>query len=256
MYKALTCVLIALVGITSASNVFNVKSYNIQQVASPFAQPELRLTLCPACIDIADRSINVLLELILDTGIIGSCSALCQALGQKTGSAILATVCDLVCDVVGIDEFIKMIDKADIDPIWYCEIAKMCPINDHGDAKFTKFTIAPASGPKGTTFTFDFAYTSVNGTGTGELDIDIQCPDKIPIGTGFLLEASKAGTYGQKVTVKAEPDPHCDPTQEMCEEWLPGTYNVTIQVCNGECGSKHPHSAIYDTVKGSFVLTK
>jgi hypothetical protein len=42
---------------------------------------------------------------------------------------------------------------------------------------------------------------------------------------------------------------------EPCEEWLPGTYNVTVQLCNGECGSKHPHSAIYDTKRGSFQLT-
>lgn len=42
---------------------------------------------------------------------------------------------------------------------------------------------------------------------------------------------------------------------EECENWLPGVYNVTIQICNGECGSQHPHSAIYDTGKGSFTLT-
>jgi hypothetical protein len=129
MYKTLVCVLIAIIGISSASNVAKGSSYNIKHLTSSLPSSNVRLDLCPTCINIADRSINVLLELILDTGILGSCSALCQVLGEKTGSAIIATVCDFVCDAVGIDEFIKLIDKADLDPIWYCEIAKMCPGN-------------------------------------------------------------------------------------------------------------------------------
>jgi hypothetical protein len=117
----------------------------------------------------------------------------------------------------------------------------------------------------------------VNGTGTGEIVVEIRCPDRIPLGAGFLSQAKKPGTYTEKITVKAEPDPSCDPTQgkilliifenifrmfvfhfpfiEPCEQWLPGTYNVTVELCNGECGSKHPHSAIYSSGHGSFQLT-
>jgi len=135
---------------------------------------------------------------------------------KKTGSALIGTICDLVCDVFGIEEFIKILDKADIDPIWYCEIAKMCPINDHGDAKITTFSILPASGPQGTTFAIGFSFVSKNGTGTGELDVDIHCPDHMPVGGSFLLESKPAGTYSERITIKAEPDPQCDPTQEPC----------------------------------------
>jgi len=213
------------------------------------------LDLCPTCIRFAEETLNILLNIILDSGILGTCQTLCQALADKTGSAILGTVCDLICDIVGIDEFIHIIEKADLDPIWYCEMAKMCPINDHGDAKFKTFGITPPTGRKGTTFNVDFTYQTVNGTGTGELEIDIHCPDKIPLGTAFLLEAKKAGTYGERISIKAQPDPQCDPTQEPCEQWLPGTYNVTVYLCNGECGSKHPHSSIYDVAKGSFILS-
>lgn len=31
---------------------------------------------------------------------------------------------------------------------------------------------------------------------------------------------------------------------------------MTARVCNGECGSKHPHSATYDSARGSFEITK
>jgi len=255
MYKALTFVLIAIVGIASASNILEAKSYNIQHVKSMFPQPTVRVDLCPTCINVADESINILLNLILDTGIIGTCGTLCSALAQKTGSEIIGTICDIVCDVFGIEEFIKLIEKADLDPIWYCEIAKMCPVNDHGDAHISQFAILPATGRQGQTFSIDFTYVSLNGTGTGEMIVDIHCPDHIPLGAGFLLEAKKAGTYSERISVKAEPDPECDPTQGPCEQWLPGTYNVTVQICNGECGSQHPHSAIYDTARGSFSLT-
>jgi len=256
MYKAFTFVVVAVIGIASASKVFNAESHNIRRVKSVFADPNVRLDLCPTCIKAAEESINILLNLILDTGIIGSCGTLCQALAEKTGSQILGTICNLVCDVVGIEEFIKLIDKADLDPIWYCEIAKLCPVNDHGDAKISKFSILPATGRRGTTFAIDFTYVSLNGTGTGELVVDIHAPDRIPLGAGFLLEAKKSGTYNERITVKAEPDPQCDPTQEPCEQWLPGTYNVTVEICNGECGSKHPHSAIYDTARGTFQITQ
>lgn len=121
MYKALTVVLIAIVGIACGSRI---NSHNIQRVkpSSPIG-----LDLCPTCINVADESINVLLNLILDTGILGSCQTLCTALAQKTGSEAAGVICNIVCDVVGIEEFIKLIENADLDPIWYCEIAKACP---------------------------------------------------------------------------------------------------------------------------------
>lgn len=118
MYKALTFVLIAVVGIASASNTFNIRRVQ---------SPNVRFNLCPTCINVADQSINILLNLILDSGIIGTCGTLCQALAEKTGSQLIGTICDLVCDGVGIDEFIHLLERADIDPIWYCEMAKMCP---------------------------------------------------------------------------------------------------------------------------------
>jgi hypothetical protein len=252
MYKALTIALIAFIGMTCASNVADEKPYGVKRIT----KPNVGVDLCPTCINVADESINILLNLILDTGILGSCQTLCQALAQKTGSEVIGTICNIACDVVGIEEFIKMIENADLDPIYYCELAKMCPVNDHGDCNVTQFSILPASGRQGTTFSIDLTYVSLNGTGTGELDIDIHCPDRIPLGASFLLEAKKPGTYTERITVKAEPDPQCDPTQQECEQWIPGTYNVTVQICNGECGSKHPHSAIYDTKRGSFQLTQ
>lgn len=112
-------------------------------------------------------------------------------------------------------------------------------------------------------------YVSKNGTGTGEMIVTIKTVDKVPLSAGFLLEAQKPGTYGERLTVDTTPDPDCDPTEGtrslslaihtlvllgQCEEWLEGTYNVTVLLCNGQCGSHHPHTALYDTAHGSFTL--
>lgn len=77
----------------------------------------------------------------------------------------------------------------------------------------TQFSILPKSGPQGTTFSIDVTYVTINGTGTGEIVVEINTPDKIPLGAAFLLEEKKPGTYSERITVKAEPDPSCDPTQ-------------------------------------------
>ena len=39
--------------------------------------------------------------------------------------------------------------RADLDPIYYCEVIKLCPIFDNGDCKITDFEVSPKSGPQG-----------------------------------------------------------------------------------------------------------
>ena len=46
-----------------------------------------------------------------DSGVVGGCSELCGILQQKTGSKVAGEVCDLLCVVVGIKEFIDLIQK-------------------------------------------------------------------------------------------------------------------------------------------------
>ena len=48
---------------------------------------------------------------VTDVGVVGSCGELCQAVAQKTGSQAIGAVCDILCDIVGIDEFVKLIQK-------------------------------------------------------------------------------------------------------------------------------------------------
>ena len=44
------------------------------------------------------------------------------------------------------------------------------------------------------------------------------------------MQAASASQFPapQKFTLKAEPDPSCDPTQQFCEQWVPGTYVLRV----------------------------
>lgn len=42
--------------------------------------------------------------------------------------------------------------RADLDPIYYCELLKVCAVNDQSDVKITKLAVSPTSGPVGTKF--------------------------------------------------------------------------------------------------------
>ena len=68
----------------------------------------------------------------------------------------------------------------------------------------------------------------MNGTGTGEIDLLILTQDGIPLGDDTLSEPLKPGSYNVTWNVQAKPDPRCDPTQEPCEQWLPGNYTVDV----------------------------
>ena len=47
-------------------------------------------------------------------------------------------------------------------------------------------------------------------------------------GNSELIEPLQPGSYNTTVSVDAKPDPNCDPTQDICENWLPGNYSVVV----------------------------
>lgn len=249
-----------LAGLTLASGMPQVQNALLVRQEESLGKnvPQLHksdVDLCPLCISLTGQVLDQLLNIILNAGVVGTCGNVCNALAQKTGSQTIGAACNILCDVVGVEEFVKLVEKADLDPIYLCELLNTCPVFDQGDASITFLGVTPHSGPQGEK-QIQFAYTSKNGTGTGEMLVEIATVDGIPVGNSFLQEPKAAGSYNQTVTVKAEPDPDCDPTQGPCERWLPGTYTVLVEICNGECGSKHPHSALYDKKETKFVITE
>jgi len=210
--------------------------------------------MCSFCVQFTGEALDALLNIILNAGVVGGCADLCGELASKTGNKDLGEVCDVLCAAVGIKEFIDIIQKADLDPIYMCELLDLCKVNDHGDATITSLTITPEKGPQQTTFTIAMQWTSKNGTGTGLVTIDVDTVDGIPLGDSELNPDSPPGTYGVKWQIQTQPSQNCQ--EPPCEEWLPGVYNITVGVCNGDCGNKHPHSGVYDTKAGNFSISE
>ncbi|CAF4370848.1 unnamed protein product [Rotaria sp. Silwood2] len=77
--------------------------------------------------------------------------------------------------------------KSDIDPLYYCEVRKLCPIKDDGDAKFIYFGVTPKKAAQNTEFVIDCSFVSINGTGTGSFTTDIVNPKNESFDTDFLF---------------------------------------------------------------------
>ncbi len=126
---------IVLVGISvvGSSPLLNNRSHKIDRIVSTVDRAKVGLDLCPYCINEAIGVIDILLNAILDEGILASCGDLCGVVTNKTGSKALGDICLVVCDGLGLDEFIKALIRLDLDPIWYCEVAKLCPSKKKND---------------------------------------------------------------------------------------------------------------------------
>ncbi len=116
----------------------------------------------------------------------------------------------------------------------------------------------------------------MNGTGTGTFTFNIVDPKNQTSGDLYWFEAKKPGKYTERIGFPTYSLSNCDPSKgknqtflkkinflilyilltEVCGGFPLGVYNITAQICNGECGSHHPHTSIYDTQFSSFEVTK
>merc|ERR1719498_683050 len=113
----LAFVALTLVGATMAHEISLSKPVRIEESVN-------KLSLCSPCIQLSEQGLNLLLNEILNAGVVGGCGKLCSALKSKGAS----TVCNLACDIIGIKEFIKILSKTDLDVFYFCELVKMCPV--------------------------------------------------------------------------------------------------------------------------------
>mmetsp|Transcript_1734 Transcript_1734/g.3279 ORF Transcript_1734/g.3279 Transcript_1734/m.3279 type:complete len:236 (-) Transcript_1734:228-935(-) len=216
------------------------------------AEPQLvktELGVCNPCLQISEQGLNILVNEILNVGVIGSCSKLCSALKTKSG----ATVCNLACDIVGIKEFIQILSKTDLDVFYFCELVHMCKAGpDDAAGSIVNIAATPASGPAGTKFNIELDFSVVNATGVGEIHVKVKGPGDSGASQGFPNTGFKAGNYRTTLTLDTTPDESADPPVE----WNTGLYDIQFDVCQGECYSKHPHSIVLDSKHGSFNITR
>jgi hypothetical protein len=227
------------------SKQVKLPTQSISTATAPAPQDD---KLCGICLNLMSDAMKEIVEIILNGGVIGGCGDICSKLPEHWEQV----ACDLICDIVGVDSFIHLIEKADLDPIYYCQLLKVCPIHDCKAsvcANITTLAISPQSGPQGTTFNFDIMFQVFDQTGTGEVAIGITPPAGMPMGTGFLVaQGFQPQNYQERVQMQTQPSQQ--------EPFSPGTYQVEAAVCEGQCGSGHPHSRVLAVKKGSFQITQ
>lgn len=224
--------------------------------------------LCSPCIQLGEQSLQILINAILNVGVMGGCGKLCGNLPAGKQQ----TACNLICDAVGIKEFIKALNNTDLDPFYLCEELHACPAGpDDAHIELMSLDLSPTT-MKRNDLDPDFQGQGVDLTGTlsvnvskasgpGEWSVEITGPvDGLdgPLGDSFLLpDGLKEGVQqlGVKVhIVDTDPDPS-DPTK-FPVTWMPGTYEFRAHMCQGECGSKHPHSKDFGKKVSNFTVTE
>jgi len=202
-----------------------------------------KINFCNVCVQIMGEIINELLNIILNLGVIGSCAEVCSLLPNKYE----ADACDLICDYVGIEEFIRLIEYEDPDPIFFCDEAKICPVTSNGTAYTNGVWVDPEQGPAGTKFAIGFNYTVTSYTSTGGPNVVVVPPSGLPIGGGEFDEGQAPGTYVVVFSL--------DTTPSESEPFTPGPYGVELALCAGDCSGRHKWSGVYCNGTTSFAIT-
>ncbi|KAK5576884.1 hypothetical protein RB653_001821 [Dictyostelium firmibasis] len=207
-----------------------------------FVNAAVSFDSCGVCVDFVDNSLNDLLNIILNSGVLGTCNALCS---KVPGGQIVDTICNLACDAVGVDEFVKLISDVDPDPIYICEECKVCKTNNNAAATLELVQINPVNGTVGGTFTISIAYTVTNTIATGQLAFNIIDPTGNGFGDAVLLVQQTPEQYTQQFQFQATPSEQ--------EAFPNGLYTLQAAVCEGSCGSPHPYT--YTLANGTTTFT-
>ena len=153
------------------------------------------LNSCENCFDFSVFFCRALSDGIIDSFIMDGCVGFCYELVLHYNSTLtVEIVCNTLCDAVGIEKLKDIAKNLDMGPITLCQVLNACPVNDDGDAKFTKISVSPNSGPQGV-FVVDFEYYSRNGTGTGEFGINVVTMDSVPYQFTYLNLAKEPGLF-------------------------------------------------------------
>jgi len=234
--KIFVCCLLALLGAGLTLSVTKIANIPVKDGG--------KISFCNVCVQVMGAIINDLLNIILNIGVIGTCEDLCSKLPNKYE----ADACDLICAYVGIEEFIRLIEYEDPDPIFFCDEAKICPTTSNGTAYTNAVSVGPTSGPASTKFLVKFNYTVTSYTSTGGPNIAVIPPDGFPLSGGELNEGQPPGTYVVGFEV--------DTTPSEQEPFLPGTYIVQVALCAGDCSGRHKWSGEYCNGTTHFQITR
>jgi len=205
--------------------------------------------LCEQCVNAFEDGVHKLINLVLGGVISGSCMEICSYLPQNLPPSVMQ-VCGMGCLLVGEMEFLKLVNKADLDPFLFCNVIEMCPMVDGGAASLNKLTINPEKVRIGEPLTIEVDYAVTAEIGAGELYVGIEVPELGGMGTGLIHTEVKPGdSYKNSVKLRLQDSEDQPPFPR-------GIYNVTVALCQDNCGEHHQHSETYFEAHGSFEVVR
>jgi len=262
---AMVCSTVLILSCFAVAASANPPQFALTRAPPKVSEPDA--SLCSPCVQLGGQALNILINALLNGGVIGGCGKLCGNLKSKGAEE----ACDLVCSIVGIKAFIKALNHTDLDPIYFCELLHACeagPDDAHVDllsvqlnpAKISEKDIQPGSG--GATLEGVLTMNVTKHIGVGEFSVVVHGPvsgAQGPIGSSFVIaDGLKEGVQNLGVKLNVQdtlPDPSKQPP-EFPVTWMPGSYSFAFHLCQGECGSKHPHSIDFGRKAGNFTITK
>merc|ERR1711988_1896664 len=144
-----------------------------------------------------------------------------------------------------------------LNEIYFCEKLGACPKgNPNAQAKIVNVEVSPASGASGTKFQMQVQFQVTNATGVSEIRIAVDGPTTNPVSQGFIQQGFADGQFAANVSLDTTSDPFPSDPSKPPVMWNPGTYNYTFELCQGECGSKHPGSIDFGKKSGTFEITQ
>ncbi|GHP05720.1 hypothetical protein PPROV_000447000 [Pycnococcus provasolii] len=239
----------------ASMQVSKVVSSSLKDIAIP----EAGGVGCNFCVQIMDQIIQNLMNYILNIGVLGTCAGLCSNLPKK----LEQTACNLLCDAVGIEGFVKAIQAADLDPIYYCQLVKTCEAKDCPSSipncvTIDSVSVNPGSAGLDAQFTATAQYTVTEEIGAGEIQFALMPVDGSgePIGSGDMFPNLEKGTFNAQLQFQpSNINQQCEQQQQPDFFTAGKEYEVVFVICEGQCGSGHPHTKLFGMMRNNFNIT-
>ncbi|EGG20722.1 countin2 [Cavenderia fasciculata] len=215
---------------------FGADTVDVKSEGAPF-------TTCNDCVSIMTDTIDDLIGILMNSGVMASCNDLCSRLSNHYENI----ACMLTCVYFGLEEFSNLVLDADPDPIFMCEVIDVCPVKMTAAGNITNFDIVPSSGPVGTTFYANINYTITSEIGTGQIVANLYDTNNLGFGFYNLLVDTAPGDYYVSFPFQSQPS-------EM-EPFNPGSFLISVGLCEGFCGSIHKYTIILSVVNDNFTIS-
>jgi hypothetical protein len=218
----------------SAASAFEVVSMKMERRP----RGNLKLDVCGDCLEFSNDAIGELVNFIGNNGVPEACSDLCGLIP----SPFLAGACTQACDYVGIEIFVKALQKVDLDPFYFCEELKFCPMGPaNADVDVVKTVAKPNPAKAGSVVDLMLDFIVKNATGPGEIQFELSAGGHTQKST-FPFDALPDGAHALNLNLNTKGAPA-------------GSYGYLFGMCQGQCHSHHGTSKYFGNVTGTFTLT-